>query len=222
MPSDFNAFLRIGEDGRVTCYTGKIEMGQGPITSLPQMLAEELDVPLETVDMVMGDTDLCPWDMGTFGSMTTRFFGPPLRAAGAEARAVLLELAAEKLEVPQEQLDAEDGVVFDRQNKDHRRHLRRAGQREKIARHLDGQAAAEDSRPSSRSMGKPELRRDGRDKVTGKAQYAGDIRLPGMLYAKVLRPPAHGATLKSADTSAAKAMDGVQVVAGRRPGRRAA
>ena len=70
LPSDFNAFLRIGEDGRVTCFTGKIEMGQGPITSLAQMLAEELDVPLDTVDMVMGDTELCPWDMGTFGSMT--------------------------------------------------------------------------------------------------------------------------------------------------------
>ena len=94
LPSDFNAFLRIGEDGRVTCFTGKIEMGQGPITSLPQMLAEELDAPLDSVDIVMGDTDLCPWDMGTWGSMTTRFFGPPLLSAAAEARAVLLELAA--------------------------------------------------------------------------------------------------------------------------------
>jgi len=64
----------------------KIEMGQGVVTSLAQMLAEELNVSLDSVDMVMGDTDLCPWDMGTFGSMTTRFFGPPLRAAAAEAR----------------------------------------------------------------------------------------------------------------------------------------
>ena len=86
LPADFNAFLRIGEDGRVACFTGKIEMGQGVVTSLAQMLADELDVALETVDMVMGDTDLCPWDMGTFGSRSTRFFGPPLRAAGAEAR----------------------------------------------------------------------------------------------------------------------------------------
>ena len=113
LPTDFNAFLRIGEDGRVTCFTGKIEMGQGPITSLPQMLAEELEVPLDSVDIVMGDTDLCPWDMGTFGSMTTRFFGPALRAAAAEAKAVLLELAAEALKVPQAQLMAKDGVIFD-------------------------------------------------------------------------------------------------------------
>ena len=95
LPSDFNAFLRIGEDGRVTCFTGKIEMGQGPITSLPQMLAEELETPLDNVDIVMGDTERCPWDMGTFGSMTTRSFGPAMQAAAAEARAVLLELAAE-------------------------------------------------------------------------------------------------------------------------------
>ena len=89
LPSDFNAFLRIGEDGRVTCFTGKIEMGQGPITSLPQMLAEELDTPLDSVDIVMGDTERCPWDMGTFGSMTTRMFGPALQAAAAEMKGAL-------------------------------------------------------------------------------------------------------------------------------------
>ncbi|TFH33738.1 MAG: twin-arginine translocation signal domain-containing protein, partial [Bacteroidia bacterium] len=81
MPSDLNAYLLIEESGKVKCFTGKIEMGQGVITSLAQMLADELDVKLESVEMVMGDTDLCPWDMGTFGSMSTRFFGPPLRAA---------------------------------------------------------------------------------------------------------------------------------------------
>src|SRR3974390_408740 len=97
LPSDFNAFLRIGEDGRVTGYTGKIEMGQGPITSLPQMLAEELDAPLTTVDIVMGDTERCPFDGGTFGPQTTPAFGPALRAAAAKARAVLLELAADSL-----------------------------------------------------------------------------------------------------------------------------
>jgi isoquinoline 1-oxidoreductase len=100
LPGDFNAYLRIGEDGRVTCFTGKIEMGQGIVTSLAQMLADELDVALESVEMVMGDTDLCLRDMGTFGSMSTRFFGPPLRAAGAEARRALLGLASEHLKVP--------------------------------------------------------------------------------------------------------------------------
>ena len=100
LPKDYNAFLQIAEDGTVTCFTGKIEMGQGIITSLPQMMADELNVPLEKVKMVMGDTDLCPWDGGTWGSMTTRAFGPSMRAAAAEARGVLLDLASAQLGVP--------------------------------------------------------------------------------------------------------------------------
>ena len=104
LPTDFNAFLRIGEDGKVTLFTGKIEMGQGVVTSLAQMLADELDVPLDSVQMVMGDTDLCPWDMGTFGSMTTRFFGPPesaqaMIAAGISADRVRAAGPGEELEV---------------------------------------------------------------------------------------------------------------------------
>ena len=84
-PTDVNAYLHIGVDGKVTCLVGKIEMGQGVMTSLPQLLAEELDVALASVDIVMGDTDLCPWDMGTFGSLSVRQFGrccarrPPMR-----------------------------------------------------------------------------------------------------------------------------------------------
>ncbi|MCK5280528.1 MAG: molybdopterin-dependent oxidoreductase, partial [Cyclobacteriaceae bacterium] len=99
-PSDLNAYLRVGEDGRVSCFTGKIEMGQGVITSLAQMMAEELDVTLSSVDMVMGDTDLCPYDRGTWGSLTTRMFGPALRSAAAEARAVLLQMASEQMNLP--------------------------------------------------------------------------------------------------------------------------
>ena len=94
-PLDFNAYLHIAQDGRVSCFTGKIEMGQGIFTSLAQMLAEELEVPLGSVKMVMGDTDLCPWDMGTFGSRSTKYFGPVLRQAAAEAREVLIQLASE-------------------------------------------------------------------------------------------------------------------------------
>jgi isoquinoline 1-oxidoreductase len=116
LPTDFNAFLRIGEDGMVTGFTGKIEMGQGPITSLAQMLADELDVKYEHVTMVMGDTDLCPWDMGTFGSLTTRSFGIPFREAAAEARSVLLQLGSKHLGIPVEQLNVEEGVIIDSLN----------------------------------------------------------------------------------------------------------
>ena len=96
-PTDWNAYLRIGADGKVTCFTGKIDMGQGTFTSLPQIVAEELKVAYESVGIVMGDTDLCPWDMGTFGSMNIRLFGPALRKAAVEARGILKELGAEKL-----------------------------------------------------------------------------------------------------------------------------
>ena len=210
-PADFNAFLRIGEDGRVTGFTGKIEMGQGPITSLAQMLAEELDTPLDTVEIVMGDTDRCPWDMGTFGSMTTRSFGPALLAAAAEAKTVLMELAAEALQVPQEWLVAKDGVIFDGRNKDQRRTYGQLAKGQKIERHLQGKPTLKDVAKFT-VVGKPLLRRDGHDKITGKAQYAGDLREPGLLYAKLLRPPAHGAKLKSVDTAPAKAIAGVQVI----------
>jgi len=210
-PSDFNAYLRIGEDGRVTCFTGKIEMGQGPITSLPQEVAEELDTPLDTVDIVMGDTDQCPWDMGTFGSMTTRMFGQELRAAAAEARGVLLELAAEQLKVPQAQLVARDGVISDQQDPKNKISYGQLAKGQKITRHLQTRPALKD--PSRfRIAGKPLTHRDGEAKVTGKAHYAADVRVPGMLYAKILRPPAHGATLKSADTAPAKAVPGAQVI----------
>ena len=103
LPKDYNAFLHIAEDGTITCYTGKIEMGQGIITSLPVMMADELEVSLQKVKIVMGDTDLCPWDGGTWGSQSTQAFGMSMRAACAEAKAVLIGLASEKLGVPADQ-----------------------------------------------------------------------------------------------------------------------
>lgn len=211
LPTDFNAFLRIGEDGRVTCLTGKIEMGQGVITSLAQMLADELEVPLDNVNMVMGDTDLCPWDMGTFGSMTTRFFGPPLRAAAAEARSILLKLASERLKTPLARLQAKNGTVFDRTQPKTKVSYAQLTRGKKIIRHLKGKPSLE--APSDFTIvGKPVLHRDAREKVTGKAHYAGDMRFPGLLYGRILRPPAHGAKLIQVDTSEVKKIEGAQLI----------
>ncbi len=209
--ADFNAFLRIGEDGRVTCFTGKIEMGQGPVTSLPQMLAEELDVSLDDVDIVMGDTELCPYDQGTWGSMTTRNFGPTWRAAGAAARGALLELAAEALHVPVTQLTIQAGMVTDAKDRSRKITYGQLTKGKRIERQVTVPPILK--QPAEfKLIGKPLLRRDAREKVTGKAQYAGDIRLPGMLYASVLRPPAHGAKLRQVDVSAAQAIEGIVVV----------
>ncbi len=211
LPSDFNAFLKIGEDGRVTCFTGKIEMGQGIITSLAQMLADELDVQLDDIDMIMGDTDLCPWDMGTFGSMSTRFFGPPLRKAGAEGRRILMELASGQLKVPVKDLMTDNGVVYVKKNKSKKISYAKLAKGKKIQKKLSETVKVK--KPSEfKIMGKSYLRRDAEEKVTGKAKYSADIQLPGMLYAKILRPPAHGAKLVSVDLSEAKKVKGVQVV----------
>ncbi len=210
-PDDFNAFLAIAADGRITCYTGKIEMGQGVITSLAQMAADELDAPFAAVRMVMGDTDLCPWDRGTWGSMTTRFFGPLLRQAAAEARAVLLELAAEALQVPLERLAAKNGVIFDKSRTGSRVTFAQLTKGKQIERHLKSKPPLKEAAQFN-VMGQSFLRTDALEKVTGEAKYAGDIHLPGMLYARIFRPPAHGAKLKRVDISGAKKVEGALVV----------
>ena len=210
-PADFNAFLSIGADGRVKCFTGKIEMGQGIITSLAQMLADELDVSYESVHMVMGDTDLCPWDRGTWGSMTTRFFGPVLREAAAEARGVMIALASESLKIPVEKLKVKDGVVFDNTQPDNQTTYAQLTQGKIIETHLKKKPSLKDASEFT-VTGKSFLSRDTLEKVTGKAKYAGDIHLPGMVYAKILRPPAHGSKIRDVDTSEARAMEGVLVV----------
>jgi len=210
-PEDLNAYLLIGADGRVTVFTGKIEMGQGVMTSQAQMAADELGVGLQAIDMVMGDTDRCPWDMGTFGSLTTRMFGPALRAAAAEARAVLLDLAAKKLGVARGELAVASGVVSVAADPARRVSFGELARGRRIAR-LVGEKAVLRKVKEFQVMGRSPERLDGREKVTGAAIFAGDVRRPGLLHARILRPPAHGVTLRSVDTAAAGKRPGVRVV----------
>jgi nicotinate dehydrogenase subunit B len=210
-PADFNAYLRIAGDGKVTGYAGKAELGQGASTSLAQIVAEELDISLDSVDMVMGDTALCPWDMGTFGSRTIKYFGPPLRQAAAEARAVLIQLASERLHLPAGQLSTKDGTVFAKSNPRNSVTYGALAEGKIIERHLEPKPPPKPVGEHS-VAGKPAGRKDAALKVTGKAQYAGDIRIPGLRYARILRPPAHGAKLRVADSSAAEKTAGVEVI----------
>jgi nicotinate dehydrogenase subunit B len=210
-PTDFNAYLRVGEDGRVTVFTGKIEMGQGVMTSQAQMAAEDLGVALEQIEIVMGDTDRCPWDMGTFGSLTTRMFGPVLRRAAAEARSVLLDLAAERLGVAKDALVVDKGVVSVEGSPDRKVSYGELARGQAITRTVEGEAVLR-SPSQFKVMGRSAQRLDALDKVTGAAQYAADIQPPGLLHARVLRPPAHGATLSGVDTSEAAKLPGVTVV----------
>lgn len=209
-PTDFNAYVKIGEDGRVTGFVGKVELGQGAMTSLAQSLAEELDVPFDSVEMVMGDTDLCPWDVGTFGSLCTPLLVPVVRRAGAEARAVLLAMASERLGTPIDQLRVKAGVITDSADPSKSIGYGSLVQGRRIVRHLENVPVK--LVESFQVIGKSPRRKDGTVKITGQAKYAGDRILPGMLHARILRPPAHGAKLKSADTSAAEKLPGVRVV----------
>ncbi len=210
-PKDFNAYLLIGENGRVTVFSGKIEMGQGVYTSLAQMAAEELGVSLSSIDMVLGDTQSCPWDMGTFGSMSTRIFGPALRAAAAQAHLVILTLAAEKFNVPVEKLAAKNGIVSVIGDANRSISFGDLSKGAKIAQVVDQRAVLRNASQFD-VMGKSPSRLDGFDKVSGAAKYAADIRLPGMLYARVLRAPMHGATISLLDTSIAEKLPGVTVI----------
>jgi len=211
LPTDFNAFLRIHEDGRVSCFTGKIEMGQGIVISLAQILAEELDVPLNSVEMVMGDTNRCPWDAGTFGSMSIKYFGPPLRAAAAEARAILIQLASERLHVPASRLETRSGSVLDKDEPRRQLSYGALVQGKRIERHANQKPTLK-ARADFTIVGKSAVRTDAEAKVTGRARFAGDISLPGMLYARIVRPPAHGAELIEVDTSASAAVPGARIV----------
>lgn len=208
-PKEIAAWLQIDRDEVVTVYTGKVEFGQGVRTSLAQELAEELRVPLKSVRMVMGDTDLTPYDMGTFGSRSTPQMGTQLRKAGAAARRVLVRLAAERWSAAPGSLNAANGRVSDPKSGRSATYGELAGGRE-LTEVVEDDV---DLTPASRwtVAGRSEPRVAGVDLVTGAHCYASDMRRPGVLYGKVLRPASIGATLSGLDTSAAEAMDGVVV-----------
>ena len=211
LPTDYNAFLQIAEDGTVKCFTGKIEMGQGIITSLAQEMADALNVPLENVKMIMGDTDLCPWDAGTWGSLTTRAFGPHMLAAAAEARGVLLDLASAKMGVPVSQLEVKDGVIIDTKNNKNSVSYSQLTKGKRIEKFLDVKPLPEDYTKFT-YIGKSYNHADAVVKVTGQAKYTGDLKLPGMLFARILRPPSHGAKMTSVDYSEAEKVAGTKVI----------
>ncbi|HBE42811.1 MAG TPA: hypothetical protein DDW27_16735 [Bacteroidales bacterium] len=211
LTKDYNAFLHIQQDGVITCYTGKMEMGQGVITSLPMMMADELNVPVEKIKIIMGDTELCPYDAGTWGSQTTQTFGPAMRAALAEARAVLVEMASVQLGVPVARLEVRDGIIIDTANPKKRISYAQLAKGKKLEKYLDVKPPVEDYTKFT-CVTKPRNKVDSYEKVTGKAKFAGDLRLPGMVFARILRPPSHGAKLKSADVSGAEKIAGVKVV----------
>jgi nicotinate dehydrogenase subunit B len=207
-PAEIGAWLHIAEDGTATAYTGKAEVGQNIRTSLTQAVAEELRAPVSTIKVVMADTDLTPYDAGTFGSRTTPDMFPQLRKAAAAARETMLDLAAEELKVERASLLADKGEVM------HPPTTRSLsyGELSKGRKIMKAISAPPLASPGEwKVVGKSLRKINGRDIVTGKHHYTIDIKLPGMLHGKVLRPSAFGATLASIDSKEAEKLPGVVV-----------
>jgi isoquinoline 1-oxidoreductase len=210
VPREIAAWLHIGEDGKVTVYTGKAEVGQNIRTSLTQVVAEELHSPTASIHMVMADTQLTPFDMGTFGSRTTPDMSQRLRRTAAAAREMLIDLAAESWKADRALLRAENGNIV-HSGTAQKVDFGKLTKGQKLTKSVLDDTAG--TSPQSWTIaGHSEPKVDGRSFVTGGHQFASDIRLPGMLFGKVLRPPSFGASLTSVDLSAAKSIKGVVVV----------
>ncbi|HLW66851.1 MAG TPA: molybdopterin cofactor-binding domain-containing protein, partial [Gemmataceae bacterium] len=209
-PSELSAWLHISETGKVTVYTGKAEIGQNIRTSLSQAVAEELRLPISAITMVMADTDLVPPDAGTFGSMTTPQMAPQLRRAGAAAREMLIDLAAEEAKVERSTLVVADGKVTDPASKKAFT-FGDLTKGKKLTKAVGPNAPVAPAK-EWKLAGTPVPKVNGRAIVTGAHKYSPDIQRPGMLFGKVLRPSALNSTLASVDLKDAKAMPGVVVV----------
>lgn len=213
-----DSFLAIDAEGKVTAFNGHVDLGTGLRTALAQIVAEELDVRFDDVRVVLGDTGLTPDQGGTTASASIQSAAVPMRLAAAQARAILLARAAQCLGVPADSLDVQEGVV------------RQHGQATdwSYARLLQGQrfevpldATVKVKSPESyRIVGKSRARVDIPDKVTGRLTYVHDLRLPGMLHARVVRPayagrdigPLAGTRLKAVDRQSIAHLPGIVAV----------
>ncbi|HEY4290013.1 MAG TPA: molybdopterin cofactor-binding domain-containing protein [Puia sp.] len=207
---EVGAWIQIGEDGLISVCTGKVEFGQNIRTSLSQIVAEELKAPISSITMIMGDTDLVPYDAGTFGSRTTPQMGTQLRKAAATAREALIEMAARRWNTTATCISAENGMIVNCET--HQKMGYGALTKGQQILHTVSDSVpvipAKDWKVAGHTVSKV----DGRLFITGKHAYVSDMKVPGMLYGKILRAPSYNAKLVSADVSKAKDMPGVTVV----------
>jgi isoquinoline 1-oxidoreductase len=208
-PTELSSWLHINDDGMVTVFTGKVEVGQNTRTTLAQSVADELRVPLSSIRMVMGDTARTPFDMGTFGSRSTPYMSPQLRRAASAARDLLVREAAAQWKTTADQLTAGDGKITDPASGATLTYAQLA-QGKTLARDIPDAPITPATEWTVAGKSAPKL--DAEAFVTGQHQYTPDLRPAGLLHGKVLRPPTFGATLVSADLAAARAMPGVVVV----------
>ena len=210
VPNDIGAWIHIDEAGVISVFTGKVELGQNIRTSLAQAVAEELHVPIDAIRMVMADTDLVPFDAGTFGSRSIPFMAPQLRKAAAAARETLVALAAEQLKVAPTDLRIVNARFV---NHDASKSLSFAdvAKGQKLVKAIPADVAITAVKDWT-ITGKSVPKVGARDFVSGKHKYTSDVKRPGMLFGRVVRPATLNSTLVSADTKAAAAISGVTIV----------
>ena len=222
-PTDLDSWLSIGLDGKVTLFFGKIDGGQGTDLAIGQIVAEELDVPMSSIEIVQGDSALTINQGGASGSTGVRFAGKAFRQAGAEARRVLLMRASERLSAPVERLTVNDGVVSvtgDAAKKiSYAEILNGQGFQSKIGwndEYGNPLALTSPAKPKTHTeykvVGTPQKRMDVAGKVFGTSPWVGDIRVEGMVHGRMIRPPIAGASVVSVDESSIAHIPGAQVV----------
>ncbi len=206
-PAKVNAWIRIGTDDSVTLMIHKSEMGQGTVTSLSQLLAEELECDWSKVRTEFPGIDPAFGLQGVFGSQSIRTGWGPLRNAGAQAREQLLQAAAQKWNIDKSACRASDGVITNTTNAN----KLTFGQVAEAASKLPPPASVTLKSPAQfKLIGKSMKRLDTPDKVTGRTKYGIDVRVPGMVYAAVARSPVFGGKVVSFDATKAKAIAGVK------------
>ena len=203
-----DSWLVIGRDETITVYTGKVELGTGVSTALRQIVAEELDVPVARIAWVQGDSDLTVDQGRTVGSQSVKRGGAQLRRAAAEARQALLELAATRLGAPTDRLSVADGAISTSGNAANRVTFGALIGGARFDRTVSGRAPMKDVSAYT-VVGKSVARADIPGKMTGRHVYVHDVRVPGMLHGRVVRPPRIGATIVSLDERSAATLPGV-------------
>src|SRR5262249_25828433 len=213
-PAQLDSWLAVAADGRVTAYTGKCELGQGILTAQTQLVAEELSVPMDRIQIVQCDTSLCPDQGTTSGSRVTptTFNERTLAQAAATAREALIAMASARLGVPADRLTIADGVVSASDDGTKRVSYGElvAGRQFKLA----VNPRARRKKPAEwKVLGQPAPRVDMTAMVTGRLQYVHNVRVPGMLHGAVVRPPSRAATLTGVDEASVRGLPGfVKVV----------
>ncbi|MFO7825252.1 MAG: molybdopterin cofactor-binding domain-containing protein [Cyclobacterium sp.] len=209
-PDQLSSWIHLSETGQITVFTGKVEVGQNIRTSLTQVVAEELFLPVSSITLVMGDTHRTPYDRGTYGSLTTPQMAPILRKAAANLREILLEQARKEWKIEEVSLTMDQGMVQHPKNGKKLSYGDLAKGKTLLQQMDDNVPTIEPTNWKIAGTSVPKV--NGREFITGKHRYVSDMVLPGMLYGKVLRPPVQGAKLRAVKTERAESMAGVQLV----------